>query len=192
MSVTTSWGYTNGTSKVTTSEKMPLLGWSNYAPNPIAKKKASKNEDDGKVRSITYTNLTSPTDQPERITVDVERKDNFSLSFPTAYAPITKKGYIVRVKLENVLRTTDEQGLMYDDGAFAMLTFGATDGTCRSGGLATGADWLNLIDRLRAVFTEGTYDISDAVLTVNQSQQLDIDYLMHQVAAIQEPVTQQA
>jgi hypothetical protein len=164
------------------------VGFSNYAADP-----ADSRESKDKKRKIkVYTNLTSPTDQPERVTVDVSRKNVFNLSYPTAYSSSSKGGYVCSVKMEDISRLTDEQGIMYDNGAFVELKFGASDGTNRAGVLLNGADWLALFHRLEAFIEASTLDLSDDAITVNQSSQPVIDKMMHMVADLGETVTETA
>lgn len=188
MAVTTSFGYTNGTTGTTTSTKMPLLGWKDNYVELVEENRSS----DTTMKKV-YNNLTSPTNQPEHITIEVGRRDNIVLpNMKTAYAPSSKKGYVGRIRIDNILRTTDEQGISYDDGLWAQLQFGATDGTNRSGGIASGADWLKIFQRLEAVFTSGLYDISDAAITVNESSQPVLDVMMHSSTNIPDAITTQA
>lgn len=191
MAVTTSWGYTNGTTSTTAIGKLPMLGANNYAPDPVSTRRVSEKEQNSR-RIKVYTNLTSPTDQPERITLDVKRLSNFQLSYPTAYSALSPKGYTCTMRLEDVNRTTDEQGIQYDDGCFVEIKFGATDGTSRSGVLQNGVDWMSKIQRALAVMTCGTYDISDDQITVSEVSQPIIDKMMHMVTDLSEPITQQA
>lgn len=191
MAVTNSWGYTNGTTSTTAIGKLPMLGASNYASDPVSSRMVPDREKTTR-RVKVYTNLTSPTDQPERITLDVKRTGNFQLSFPTSFPASSPKGYTCTMRLEDVNRMTDEQGIQYDDGCFVEIKFGASDGTCRSGVLQNGVDWMSKIQRALAVLTCGVYDISDNQITVSESAQPIIDKMMHMVTDLTEPITQQA
>lgn len=191
MAVTTSWGYTNGTTPKTAIGQLPILGASNYAPDPVSSRMVPDREKSTRKVKV-YTNLTSPTDQPERVTLDVKRLGGFQLSFPTAYSASSPKGYTCTLRLEDVSRMTDEQGICYDDGCFVEIKFGGSDGTCRSGVLQNGVDWKAKIERALALMMCGVYDESDNQITLSTSAQPIIDKMMHMVTELDEPITTQA
>lgn len=185
MAVTTSWGYTNGSSQIGTEIKMPLLDMDNYA-------EVMRQSDTNRKTVAQYRNLTTPANQGEYLQLRAERRDNISTSYKSAYLPASKEGYMFSVKMEDTLRVTDEQGIATDNPASITLTCSAGDGTFISGGLDSGAAWLQLFQRFLGFILCGTYDESDQFTTIDQSTQTVFDKLMHTVAELTETITTQA
>lgn len=96
MAKTTSFGYTNG--EATTAAKAPtFLGnlGTNYG---VIEDKAG---------NLTLSNLTAPTDQPERITFMSQPLKRVNTSFPIAYPATNEMGVQYTVKVEDVVRISD-------------------------------------------------------------------------------------
>lgn len=172
MAITTTWGYQNGTTQVTSNLKMPVLESSDYS------EVLSNNlSDDNFV--VKYKNLTTqPTNLNEYVQLRGERRKSISKSYKAAFPPSTKEGYMFSIKLEDTIRVTDEQGISTDNPASITLTCTAGDGTCVTGGLDSGVAWLNYIQRFFGLIFNGTYDISDNQITINTSTQAFLDRLM--------------
>lgn len=184
MSVTHTWGYTNGTTPVTAEVQMPVLDMGAEYGEIM---RVSNTSNKTKAR---FKNLTCPTQQPEILTVEAKRVPNVNLSWKPAFPSLSKSGYLVDVTLENLFQTTDEQGVNYQDGRFIRLTFGASDGTDATGGMPTGKDWYDALMRLMAMLLKGQLNVAGTKLTIDTSSQPFLDWCMKQVVELTDQVDQ--
>lgn len=108
---TSSFGYTNTTANTTTLAPVKLGLVTNYA-------KIQDTPD-----ACVMANKTSPLDQGELVTIRYQKLDKVSTSQDLAY-PLPERGGCQYVyKVEDILRTTDENGkIINDEPVVAYLT----------------------------------------------------------------------
>jgi hypothetical protein len=185
MATTASWGYTNGTTQIESTLKLPVIEAEDYA-------EVMRESSTNRKTTAQYRNLTTPANQGEYVQLRAERRDKISSSYPLAYPPETKQGYMFSIKLENTLRKNYDDGTMSDNPAGIIITCYATDGTFCEGGLNSGKAWADYLQRELGYLYKGVYDQSDSKITIDTSTQPVFDKLMHTVAELNTNITTQA
>lgn len=121
MAITSSFSFTNTTAAGFTVTPVEVGEKTNYTPSSTYKQKAAKND---LPYTEAYSNVTASTDQDEALTLTSKPIKSVNNMLPsTAYPSRQKGGVQYQVRLDEMLRTYDNDGnIMFDEPIVAYLT----------------------------------------------------------------------